>query len=491
LVNRINLRTRIFLILGALVFITVAGGTVMIWYSYQMDALFSNVINADVAALEQVEELEIELVKQKGFVSYFFIDGDNGWLILLHEHRKKFEDRLKQVNEFVCCGTEKDILEKIESEYSEYIQSKDEIIALYKAGEREQGAALHEHVRENFSRILELSDEFRELHKQRIEVSLYKSEAQAKRYRIIAGTAMSAAVILGVLLAFVLTAQILGPIKKLTQETGYLNRVSERPGNEVSELSNRVHGLIMDVGQTRTELEQSHEMLLQSEKMAVMGKLAADVAHSIRNPMTSIKMRLFSLERGLELSDHQKEDFEVVSEEMRRLDNIVRAFLEFSRPPKLKMRRLNISKVLDMTFQLLSHRLERNDVEVERPHRNTLPEIEGDPELLKEVLVNLIVNALDAMPEGGKISVTGEEAVAENIGRSILVRISDTGPGIPKQFLEKIFDPFFSTKEEGTGLGLPIVKRIIEEHGGHIDLRSEEAGGTTFIIALPVKEDDQ
>jgi signal transduction histidine kinase len=236
------------------------------------------------------------------------------------------------------------------------------------------------------------------------------------------------------------------------------------------------------------ELERSRERLLQTERMALVGKLAAEVAHSIRNPMTSIKMRLFSLERTLGPSK-AREDFEVISEEMRHLDNIVRNFLEFSRPPKLQIQKVNVSEVVDNTLQLLEKRLERYGVKVERERHNSLPKIEADPELLKEVMVNLIVNACDAMQEGGRILITEEEGLAERMGRAVLIQFADTGAGIPDQLREKIFQPFFTTKEEGTGLGLSIAARIMEEHGGRLEVRSEEKLGSTFIITLPVKEE--
>jgi signal transduction histidine kinase len=281
---------------------------------------------------------------------------------------------------------------------------------------------------------------------------------------------------------------VLFPIRKLSRKTAAAG-AQYVATDDLETLTGRVYKLLDEVGHTRDELELSRARLLHSEKMAVVGKLAADVAHSIRNPMTSIKMRLFSLERSLGLNSAQKEDFEVVSEEMRRLDNILRNFLEFSRPPKLRMQTLSLSEIMDQTLQLLQHRLEMCGVKVEYYRGHFLPDIEADPELLKEVMVNLIVNACEAMREGGRLIISEEDAVAEHIGRAILVKITDTGPGIPDSIQDKVLEPFFSTKEEGTGLGLSIALRIVEEHGGRLELRSEEGKGTTFIVTLPLRED--
>jgi signal transduction histidine kinase len=226
-----------------------------------------------------------------------------------------------------------------------------------------------------------------------------------------------------------------------------------------------------------------------AEKWALVGKLAAGVAHSVRNPLTSVKMRLFSMERSLALSPSQKEDLEVISEEIRHIDTIVGNFLEFSRPPKLKMQKVSPSDAVDMAVQLLHHRLESYDVKVEVQRDGRLPEISADPDQLKEVLVNLMVNACEAMVDGGEITISEQQNHSENVGPVAILRVSDNGPGVPESIQAKIFQPFFSTKEEGTGLGLSIAARIVEEHGGWLDLKSREGEGATFIITLPAGEE--
>ena len=251
-----------------------------------------------------------------------------------------------------------------------------------------------------------------------------------------------------------------------------------------------MRGLLHDVDETQTQLEKSREHLLQAEKMALVGKLAAGMAHSIRNPFTSVKMRLFSLSRSLQLNETQQEDFDVISEEIRHIDTIVQNFLEFSRPPKLQMQSISPSTVVDATLQLLEHRLNSYDVAVAVHRKGHLPSVQGDPEQLKEVLVNIVVNACEAMVQGGAIVITEEKAYAPPLGKVAVIRIADNGPGISTSLQDKILQPFFTTKEEGTGLGLSIAARIIEEHDGWLDVTSIEGEGTTFIITLPTKEKD-
>jgi signal transduction histidine kinase len=484
---RIGLRHRIYVLLALLVLITFLGGLIMVWYTYRMEGLLSEIIDQNLAAFNSAEELETALVNQKGFVTYYFLDGDPEWLKQLGEYRQIFRERLKEVRALGLKEKEKQALDRIESEYNQYIASKDQVIALYQAGERESGARLHKKVRDQFFKIIALCDQFKDLHQQRIEQSRRISLTQAKNLRIVAGTAMLTVLILGVLLAVVLISHVLGPIRSLVGESDEKSR-SGKSDNEVMALSRRVHGLMEDIDQTHSELEKSRETLLQSEKLALVGKLAASMAHSIRNPLTSVKMRLFSLDRTLDLSATQKEDFDVISDEIRHIDTIVQHFLEFSRPPKLKMQKVSPSEVVDMTLQMLKHRLESYDVEIKLDRRQPLPEIQADPEQLKEVLVNLIVNAYEAMERSGTIEIQEQEIEAASESRMIMINLTDNGPGIPEAIKDKVFQPFYSTKEEGTGLGLSICARIIEEHGGTLELTSVEGKGTTFTIKIPVEE---
>ena len=196
-------------------------------------------------------------------------------------------------------------------------------------------------------------------------------------------------------------------------------------------------------------------------------------------------MRLFSLQRGLKLDPSQQEDFEVIAEEIGHIDTIVRNFLEFARPPKLTAQPLSLSAVVDTTLTLLKHRLESYNVAVTVDRGRPLPLINADPDQLKEGLVNLVLNACEAMVEGGSIVIREETGVLEPHGPVLAVRVIDTGPGIPPTLLERIFQPFFTTKGEGSGLGLAIVKRIVEEHGGWITAQSPEGRGASVTMVLP------
>jgi signal transduction histidine kinase len=487
MLKSMTLSKRIYFILACLAMINLAGGLVMTWYTYRMESLMNTVINKNFNAFQTAEALEMALVNQKGFVSYYFMDNDPDWLRQLGEYRQIFKDRMAEAVANMQTRDEKNILGMIRSEYGIYTNVKDQVIDYYKSGQKEAGAALHLTARSHFFKILSLFQEYKKIQTQRIMDASTESHRQAKNLRMISFSAMAAGFFLALAMVFVLARQILGPVKQLTLKADGKNDDAVG-GDEIKALSRSVNKLIKDVDSSRTELKKSREHLVQAEKMALVGKLAAGMAHSIRNPFTSVKMRLFSLGRSLKLNEIQKEDFEVISEEIRHIDTIVQNFLEFSRPPRLKLQMVSPSSVVDSTILLLEHRLKSYKVSIRIDREKMLPLIFVDPDQLKEALVNLVVNACEAMENGGSIAITEQETTTVPGEKAVVIKVTDNGPGIPQSMQDKILQPFFTSKEEGTGLGLSIVERIVEEHGGRLDFFSKEGEGTTFIITLNAKE---
>ncbi|MDD3580119.1 MAG: ATP-binding protein [Desulfobacca sp.] len=485
--KHLGLQARIFLLLAALVLTTLIGGVMTVWHTDAIDSLITSLIDKNVTSYRAAEELRNALLEQKGFLTYYFLSGDPDWLEQLANYQRSFKGWLRIAQETAYNPTMKEILEQISVNYEKYIPARQQVIELYKAGQRETGAKLHWVVRQQFLELCDLCERYKMIHEQRIQEARGESRAQAQFINTLSLIVMPLVAVLGMLLGYILVKQILGPIRQLMAETGQADATPPEP-DEVKALSRRVHSLIENVDQTQIKLERSQVHLLQSEKLALVGKLAAGVAHSIRNPLTSVKIRLFSLRRTLNLDPSQQEDLEVISEEIRHIDTIVRNFLEFSRPPKPKMQKVSPSEVVDQALQLLQHRLETYNVTIKLIRSRRLPEIWADPDQLKEVLVNLLVNACEAMGDGGLITITETEDFVETSGPVMIIQVSDNGPGIPESMHDKVFQPFYSSKEEGTGLGLSIAARIIQEHGGWIDLNSQEGQGTTFIINLPFRK---
>ncbi len=481
----VSLRTRVYAILFALVVITFTGSMITVWYTFRMEEILISITEKHLQTFQTAESLETALVNQKGFVSYFFLDGDPEWLRQLGEYRQIFKEKLNAARHLADTGIQLEVIDRIDHEYSAYVSAKDRVIAYYKDGDKENGFKLHKEVRYLFFTILDLCEQYKEMQIDRIHKATEDGHAQAGKMRYISVLVSIFVVIMAITLIFFFIQHILEPLRKLAGEASRMGPTAA-PQNEIKSLSHSVRDLIEDVDQTHTELQKSRETLLQAEKMALVGKLAAGMAHSIRNPFTSVKMRMFSLGRTLKLTETQKDDLDVISQEIRHIDTIVQNFLEFSRPPKLKMQQVSPSVIVDLVIQLLEHRLISYEVRIEVIRKRPLPSIPADPEQLKEVLVNLVVNACEAMKKGGQIVISEEETIERPSGRMVVIRVSDNGPGIPGPLVDKVLQPFFTTKEEGTGLGLSIASRIIEEHGGRLNLTSTEGMGTSFTITLPV-----
>jgi signal transduction histidine kinase len=241
----------------------------------------------------------------------------------------------------------------------------------------------------------------------------------------------------------------------------------------------------------RREVSESRAIIERQEKLASLGTLAAGVAHEIRNPLTAIKFRLFSLRKSLPLEFADSEDAGVIGEEINRLDRIVKDFLQFARPSEPSTVRVPVERILLEVHDLLNSQLEKSAIQL-RLETSGATWVYADTQQIKQVLINLVQNAADSIGHRGIISLRVTQALAEFAGRprpAAILQVVDTGKGIPPDVQKRLFDPFFSTKEGGTGLGLAIAARIVEKHGGLLRYRTELNQGTTFEIVLPRLED--
>ena len=235
-------------------------------------------------------------------------------------------------------------------------------------------------------------------------------------------------------------------------------------------------------------LEQAQLQLLQSAKLATIGELAAFIAHEINNPLTSVLGYASLILSETDASDPRRPDLEVIEKEALRARAIVRDLLGYARMTDAIMGPTSINAALEAVLPLVRQRAEGHHVQINTRFEPQLPPIMGDNNQLKQIFINLLNNAIDAMPNGGMIEIETRMVMANGAGPKVEIAFQDTGVGIQPEQLPKIFDPFFTTKRagQGTGLGLPISKRIVERHGGSIDVRSTPGKGTRFTINLPV-----
>ena len=238
------------------------------------------------------------------------------------------------------------------------------------------------------------------------------------------------------------------------------------------------------IRKTTADLRKTEAQLIRSEKLAALGQLAAGIAHEIRNPLTSINILIHSLRESLPSENSHGEDLKVIEEEINRINETVDQFLRFAKPASPLLEKAELIPILEETLQLLKPQIERRRISVQESFRS-LPPIAIDREQMKQVVLNLLLNAIQAMPEGGRL---GLSAAMPDDHEWIQLSIQDSGVGIPPADMDKLFDPFFSTKDGGIGLGLSISHRIIDQHHGKIEVESAPGKGTRFTIWLPIEQ---
>lgn len=237
----------------------------------------------------------------------------------------------------------------------------------------------------------------------------------------------------------------------------------------------------------RTKLVHSQNLLEKQEKLATLGTLAAGIAHEIRNPLTSLKARLYTLEKHLNAAPAARKDTDIISAEISRLERIVRDVLCFARPSDPQLEGVAVDTLVQEVQGLMSPHLESRGIEL-AVELNPEMLVQADTGHLKQVLINLVRNSADAIEGSGKIVLRTQSSRARLAGRetdAVVVEVQDNGRGIPAEVEKRLFDPFYSTKETGTGLGLTIAARIVEKHGGMLRYQTRPGHGTTFGVVLP------
>jgi two-component system NtrC family sensor kinase len=224
--------------------------------------------------------------------------------------------------------------------------------------------------------------------------------------------------------------------------------------------------------------------LIQSEKMAATGRLAASIAHEINNPLQAIS-GCVDLAQATNDPEKIKRYLALASTELERLASVVRRMLDFYRPGRAERALVNVRELMEDVLLLSGKRLQHARVTVNTRWADEIPYVNGVADQLKQVFLNLILNAIEAMPQGGTLDIRGQ--TIRDGGHWVVLSITDSGAGVPPQDLERIFEPFFTTKPEGTGLGLAVSHSIITQHGGRIIVDSAPGHGTTFTIWLPVQ----
>ena len=440
-----------------------------------------------------IYELETAMLEQDPLFAPRLAEGTFHWAEDSAKRTGHIEAQFERIRK---SGLEPDqiaMAAQIEETYRAYERRRSAAIAAYTHGDKTKPqAVLLEDAGAYYRRVYEQCQALSRANNQDIEAAVQARQAQARQVNSGVAIFMLVTLVFAMGISRLFFTEVFHPLRRMFKDAKTYSAPSNKAAshNEIRSLRMYLDNLRSDAKQAHSTLDQTRRHLLDSEKFAAVGRVAASVAHEIRSPLTSLKLRLFSMQKLLGDNPSHKTNVRVMFDEITRLDNIIRNFLEFSRPPALKIRHCNLALVLDKTLELLQYKFAVKQIAVHRAEIPSLPSVLADPQQLMQVFINLLNNAIDALPDQGAIRI----AVAMELmhGRPMIVaRIGDNGPVIPADLKEQIFDPFFSTKKDGAGLGLWISQRIMQEHGGRLELEASTAAETVFAAWIPVAESQQ
>ena len=319
--------------------------------------------------------------------------------------------------------------------------------------------------------------------------------AYSKLEEILAGEGRTLLVIIALTLAcglfasWLISRSLSRPIRELTSAmaivgSGRLDHpVNVTTRDEIGELAGAFGRMTDSLRQNVTKLERTQSQLVQSEKLASIGEMAAAVAHGLRNPLASLRAAAQLVRRHPD-SPSSAEHLDAIVEEVDRLDRRISHLLSFSRPAPYRPMPERLDRLVENLLPAFAEPMRERDVQLWVDLPASLPEVRVDPMQVEQAILELVSNALDAMPSGGDLRVAAR-AVKEGPSEEVLVEVSDTGGGIPDHVLPSVCEPFFTTRREGTGLGLAIAKRYVEQNGGRLAIVTTPGSGTTVQVWLP------
>jgi two-component system, NtrC family, sensor kinase len=296
-------------------------------------------------------------------------------------------------------------------------------------------------------------------------------------------------ILLTVTVIALLFGLITQPLKSLSKEMDTMRGRAKLPAlsaeraDEIGILRKSFYGMLKRINQDEKERERTQQGLLLTEKMVAVGKLTSGVAHEINNPLGGILNCIYHFKKGISSVEKQREYLNLMEDGIHRIQKTVANLLEYARNPNPQRSPAGVGSLVERTLSLLEYQIRKNRISIVQEISDKVPPIHVDKDQMGQVLVNIFLNSIQAMEKGGTLTVK-----AGNTDEKVVITISDTGNGIPRENLPKVFDPFFTTKGAGTGtgLGLWISEGIIERHRGTIQITSEEARGTTVQIELPL-----
>jgi two-component system, NtrC family, sensor histidine kinase HydH len=460
-------------------------------YIHRLQANLADILAENVISLQAVQELEIQ-VRQLRYHTFLYLSDPNpARLNRIAEDQKRFEDALEIARGVSTTNEEQALLRTIETTYEQYKIEQDQLITaahgrplpeVYKIDDKHPVKLVIrpclELLKKNEKKMKESADESQRVSREGYVAMLFLGLAGP-----IGGLVMGYGVTRGLRRSiYQLSVRVQDLAHHLDQDVGSVSVVAD---GDLEALEKKMQFIVQKVEEAARRIQEQQRELLRTEQLSQVGQLAAGVAHEIRNPLTGIKMLVEAALRPQAPRPLNMEDTRVIHREVKRLEQTVQQFLNFARLPAPQIAPCDLREIIRQAWELVHVRAQQQQVEPAFHVPAKAVTVSADAGQLTTVIVNLFLNALDAIGAEGRLEVhlTPAEQGA------VRLRICDSGPGIPPEIQEKLFQPFATNKPHGTGLGLFLSGRILDEHGGTIRADNRPEGGACFTITLPTHAD--
>jgi signal transduction histidine kinase len=475
--------------------ILLAGGYLMISYIYEIQEENNRLIEENVQNARVAKELKLSLYSIRAASLTYLFDRSPERIADLQQKQNEFLTLFEKSRESIKSDEADLLFQRISALFSNYQQTLKNALELHRMGRISQPNALIVHASNDLIKTIdENADNFivaNENAQAELRISIKKNDYIIRKATMALGIGGA---VLGLILGWFIARIIINPIYKLVLKvrdaagSEMVEHIRMSPGKELEELDEHINRLIRRINKAHEDLQKNRLLLEQSNKFAAIGKIAPALAHEIRNPLTSVKLLIYTMMQEEDLSKEKLHDFEIISHEISRVEGFLQKFLKYARPAKPQIQSVEIEPVIQEVLYLMSAQLKQNNIQVMENYSTNGTFIQVDPDMIKQILMNLILNAIESMGNKGEMNILTRIKPDQKNKQFMEISISDSGPGIPQEIVDTLFDPFVKGKDQGIGLGLSISQRIAEQHQGWISAANNSDKGASFIIHLPVKQ---
>ena len=483
-------------------------GGLAAWYLHHLQRESARLMAASLSRIQAAEEIQLDCQRLRNQLAIGLLLDEEPDPAMIRSLHTDVDRWIETARGLATTSEERDLLDRIAGGYGRLFDVISRVSAENPSDNRREaivraiGAIAHDE-------IVQPAEEYRQLIQAMTAAASQDEQTIADRMGLgllLLGMCGSVAGLLaGYGLARGVRRSLLQMSVPIKDATGALNQVigpitvSSEEGFE--ELETALREMSDRVAKVVQQYQAAQLAMTRAERMVAMGQLAAGLAHELRNPLTSMKILI---QAGCENDDSatlDRKDLGVLREEVNRLDQIIQNYLDYARPPQLERSEFALRRVVEQSVELVESRAAQMDIRIDCSLPERIVKVDVDAGQIRQVLLNLLLNAVDASPEGGTITLRTHFESEDGLASApdtedappawVVIEVADHGPGLPAELDDRIFEPFVSTKEAGTGLGLPTCRRIVEDHGGHIVAANRADGGAVFTVWLPVRAEER